>query len=61
MQIDSMLFHKNKLIRLALIAKQLQIDSSSVFKTKQERDTAIGKLCSLNNKVEEILYETRRT
>lgn len=59
--LDYMLFNKRKLIRLGNLAKDLERDSISMFKTSKERRIAINKLCTLNRGIEEILYETQRT
>jgi len=57
MNIETMVYNRNKLIELAHLAKRLQSDAKSMFKTKKERDIAIKRLCNLNNKVEELLNE----
>ena len=55
MQLQNLFFHKNKLIQIASVAENLERDVVSVFKTKEERDMALNKLCVLNEQVEEIL------
>ena len=57
MPLEYLFFHKNKLIEIASVAKGLERDAISVFKTKEERDMALNKLCILNNQVEEILQD----
>ena len=57
MPLEYLFFHKNKLIEIASVAKALERDAISVFKTKEERDTALNKICKLNNQVEEILQD----
>ena len=57
MPLEYLFFHKNKLIEIASVAKGLERDAISVFKTKEERDTALNKICKLNNQVEEILHD----
>lgn len=57
MPLEYLFFHKNKLIEVASVAKGLERDAISVFKTKEERDTALNKICKLNNQVEEILHD----
>jgi hypothetical protein len=57
MPLEYLFFHKNKLIQIASVAKGLERDAISVFKTKEERDMALNKLCILNNQVEEILQD----
>lgn len=57
MNIETMVYNRNKLIELSHLAKRLQSDAKSMFKTKKERDIAIKRLCNLNNKVEELLNE----
>ena len=57
MPLEYLFFHKNKLIEVASVAKGLERDAVSVFKTKEERDTALNKICKLNNQVEEILHD----
>lgn len=57
MSLEYLFFHKNKLIEIASVAKELERDAISVFKTKKERDTALNKICKLNNQVEEILHD----
>lgn len=56
MPLEYLFFHKNKLIEIASVAKGLERDAISVFKTKEERDMALNKLCILNEQVEEILH-----
>ena len=48
MPLEYLFFHKNKLIQIASVAKGLERDAISVFKTKEERDTALNKICRLN-------------
>mgnify|MGYP001407818228 FL=1 len=55
MQLQNLFFHKSKLIQIASVAENLERDVVSVFKTKEERDMALNKLCVLNEQVEEIL------
>ena len=55
--LNYMLFSKSKLIRVANIAKELERDAVSMFKTREERDRALTSLCKLNRKVEEILHD----
>lgn len=57
MPLEYLFFHKNKLIEIASVAKGLERDAISVFKTKEERDMALNKLCILNEQVEEILHD----
>jgi len=57
MPLEYLFFHKNKLIQIASVAKGLERDAISVFKTKEERDMALNKLCILNEQVEEILHD----
>ena len=57
MPLEYLFFHKNKLIEIASVAIGLERDAISVFKTKEERDTALNKICKLNNQVEEILHD----
>tara|TARA_R100001463_G_scaffold53449_1_gene104475 strand:- start:1066 stop:1239 length:174 start_codon:yes stop_codon:yes gene_type:complete len=57
MNIETMIYSRNKLVELSHLAKRLQRDAKSMFKTRQERDIAIKRLCKLNNTVEEILNE----
>jgi len=57
MPLEHLFFHKNKLIEIASVAKGLERDAISVFKTKEERDMALNKLCILNEQVEEILHD----
>ena len=59
MPLEYLFFHKNKLIQIASVAKGLERDAISVFKTKEERDMALNKLCILNEQVEEILHESQ--
>jgi hypothetical protein len=59
MPLEYLFFHKNKLIEIASVAKKLERDVVSVFKTKEERDMALNKICRLNNQVEEILHESQ--
>jgi len=59
MPLEYLFFHKNKLIEIASVAKGLERDVVSVFKTKEERDMALNKICKLNNQVEEILHESQ--
>jgi hypothetical protein len=59
MPLEYLFFHKNKLIEIASVAKGLERDAISVFKTKEERDMALNKLCILNEQVEEILHESQ--
>ena len=59
MPLEFLFFHKNKLIEIASVAKGLERDAISVFKTKEERDMALNKLCILNEQVEEILHESQ--
>ena len=59
MPLEYLFFHKNKLIKIASVAKGLERDAISVFKTKEERDMALNKLCILNEQVEEILHESQ--
>ena len=59
MPLEYLFFHKNKLIEIASVAKGLERDAISVFKTKKERDMALNKLCILNEQVEEILHESQ--
>ena len=54
--LDYMLFNKSKLIRLGNLAKDLERDSISVFKTNKERRIAIDKLCKLNRGLEELYH-----
>ena len=55
--LNYMLFNKSKLIRIANMAKELERDAVSTFKTVKERDAALTKLCKINRKVEEILHD----
>ena len=57
MPLEYLFFHKSKLIQIASVAKGLERDAISVFKTKEERDMALNKLCILNEQVEEILHD----
>jgi len=57
MNIETMIYSRDKLVELSHLAKKLQSDAKSMFKTKKERDVAIKRLCKLNNTVEEILNE----
>tara|TARA_R100000005_G_C4979029_1_gene189367 strand:- start:229 stop:417 length:189 start_codon:yes stop_codon:yes gene_type:complete len=59
MPLEYLFFHKKKLIEIASVAKGWERDAISVFKTKEERDTALNKICRLNNQVEEILNESQ--
>ena len=59
MPLEYLFFHKNKLIEIASVAKGLERDAISVFKTKEERDMALNKLCILNEQVGEILHESQ--
>ena len=59
MPLEYLFFHKNQLIEIARVAKGLERDAISVFKTKEERDMALNKLCILNEQVEEILHESQ--
>ena len=59
MPLEYLFFHKNKLIEIASVAKGLERYAISVFKTKEERDMALNKLCILNEQVEEILHESQ--
>ncbi len=54
--LNYMLFNKNKLIRLGNVAKDLERDSISMFKTSRERHIAVDKLCALNRGIEELYH-----
>ncbi len=58
MPLEYLFFHKNKLIEIASVAKRLEQDVVSIFKTQEERDMALKKICRLNNQIEEILHES---
>ena len=58
MPLEYLFFHKNKLMEVASLSKRLEQDVVSIFKTQEERDMALEKICRLNNQIEEILHES---
>ena len=59
MQLQDLFFNRQKIVNVALSFKQLEVDAVSPFNTEEERDTALNKICRLNNQVEEILNESQ--